>query len=210
MFTGIISAVSRVTGLLPLDVTANHCKRLTSETPPHCSQDVSLSDNIALNAACLTVPTLDTTASTFTIDASTVSLDQTTGVDHTGSTDVEKALRANDQLNRHLVSGHGDGMGMVQFFGPVGGRCTLHIAAPPGFRNDLAYKGSITVNGVSLAVNTVTNTPERCEISINLIPYTIENTSIGHLRAGSQVNRAVDVIAGSVERMLGDRPDPST
>jgi riboflavin synthase len=68
----------------------------------------------------------------------------------------------------------------------------------------LAYKGSITINGVSLTVNRITDRPEGCEVSINLIPHTVQNTALGHLTAGALVNLEIDLIARYVERMLGD------
>ena len=79
----------------------------------------------------------------------------------------------------------------------------LRIAAPPALARFLAYKGSITVNGVSLTVNRVVDHQDRCEFSINLIPHTIANTTLGTLRAGSRVNLEIDLIARYVERMLG-------
>ena len=118
-------------------------------------------------------------------------------------TGLEKALRANDRLGGHMVSGHVDGIGSVVLFEPVGESWELRISAPPSLARFLAYKGSITVNGVSLTVNRVVDQQDRCEFSINLIPHTIENTTLGTLRAGSRVNLEIDLIARYVERMLG-------
>jgi len=102
-----------------------------------------------------------------------------------------------------MVSGHVDGIGSVASFEPVGESWELRISAPPALARFLAYKGSITVNGVSLTVNRVVDLPESCEFSINLIPHTIENTTLGQLRAGHRVNLEIDLIARYVERMLG-------
>ena len=115
---------------------------------------------------------------------------------------LEKALRAHDRLGGHIVSGHVDGMGRVTHFAPVGESFELRILAPRELAKYLAYKGSITVNGVSLTVNTVTDQAEGCEISINLIPHTVQNTALHALTAGAQVNLEIDLIARYVERML--------
>jgi riboflavin synthase len=120
---------------------------------------------------------------------------------------LEKALRANDRLGGHLVSGHVDGMGSVVQFEPVGESWVLRLLAPPELGKYLAYKGSITVNGVSLTVNRVLDLVDGTEISINLIPHTVQNTALHQLRAGTKVNLEIDLIARYVERML--RADPS-
>lgn len=206
MFTGIISGVGRVTEVQPLGSTANHGKRLTIQTPPQYLHDVGLGDSIALNGACMTVTALDAPNNQFRIDISAESLDKTTGLAATGQVNLEKALRANDRLGGHLVSGHVDGIGAVDFFAPVGESWQLRVIAPTHLGKYLAFKGSIAVNGVSLTVNSVTDTDAGCLISINLIPHTVENTSLGQLQAGSHVNLEVDLIARYVERMLGSGP----
>ena len=105
-------------------------------------------------------------------------------------------------MGGHLVSGHVDGIGRVSHFAPVGESWDLRILAPAALGKFLAYKGSITINGVSLTVNRVNDMPDGCEILINLIPHTVENTALGHLQAGSAVNLEIDLIARYVERML--------
>jgi len=208
MFTGIISGVGRITDTLPLGGETAHGKRLQIQAPPDFLDDVQLGDSIALNGACMTVTRFDATASTFAIDISAESLARTAGLDQTGPVNLEKALRAHDRLGGHLVSGHVDGIGMVSHFAPVGESWELRIAAPRDLARFLAYKGSITVNGVSLTVNRVTDSAEACEISINLIPHTIEQTTLGNLAAGSRVNLEIDLIARYVERMLSPAAAP--
>jgi len=104
------------------------------------------------------------------------------------------------------VSGHVDGIGRVTHFAQVGESWELRVLAPTALGKYLAYKGSITVNGVSLTVNRVQDLAEGCECSINLIPHTVENTALGHLKAGSPVNLEIDLIARYVERMLAASP----
>ncbi|AMM26041.1 riboflavin synthase [Variovorax sp. PAMC 28711] len=203
MFTGIITGVGRIAAVHDLGSSSSHGKRLSIATPPGYLDDVGLGDSIALNGACMTVTSLDVPQQRFTIDISAESLDKTAGLaEETGSVNLEKALRAHDRLGGHIVSGHVDGIGTVSRFVEVGESWELRIVAPLALARFLAYKGSITVNGVSLTVNTVTDQADGAEISINLIPHTVDNTGLGTLKAGSQVNLEIDTVARYVERML--------
>ena len=208
MFTGIITHVGRIAQVEPLGNSSAHGKRLTLECAPAFLEDVGLGDSIALNGACMTVTTLAASAGRFTIDISAESLDKTAGLTETGAVNLEKALRANDRLGGHLVSGHVDAVGKVTHFAPVGESWELRVLAPRELGRYLAYKGSITVNGVSLTVNRIADLAEGCEASINLIPHTVENTALGRLTAGSPVNLEVDLIARYVARMM-DAPAPA-
>jgi riboflavin synthase len=202
MFTGIITGVGRIVAVHALGSSSTHGKRLTISCPADYLEDVSLGDSIALNGACMTVTTLDAAANQYTVDISAESLDKTAGLDQEGPINLEKALRANDRLGGHLVSGHVDGIGTVTHFAQVGESWDLRVLAPKDLGKFLAYKGSIVVNGVSLTVNSVTDMAEGCEVRINLIPHTVENTALSALQAGSQVNLEIDLIARYVERML--------
>jgi len=211
MFTGIITGVGRIVAVHPLGSSLAHGKRLTIQTPPSYLDDVAPGDSIALNGACMTATTLEPSANRFSVDVSAESLDKTCGLDHSGPVNLEKALRANDRLGGHIVSGHVDGIGQVSHFAQVGESWELRIEAPATLAKYLAYKGSITVNGVSLTVNQVRDLDDRqgCEISINLLPHTVSNTALGSLAAGSRVNLEIDLIARYVERMLADHRKPS-
>jgi riboflavin synthase len=140
------------------------------------------------------------------VDISAESLDKTTGLDRVGPINLEKALRANDRLGGHLVSGHVDGIGRVTYFAQIGESWELRILAPLALAKYLAYKGSVTVNGASLTVNCIQDQSEGCELSINLIPHTVQNTALGSLQVGAGVNLEIDLIARYVERMLGAAP----
>jgi len=202
MFTGIITGVGRIAAVHALGSSSTHGKRLTISCPADYLEDVGLGDSIALNGACMTVTTLDTANGQYTVDISAESLDKTAGLDQLGPINLEKALRANDRLGGHLVSGHVDGIGTVSHFGQVGESWDLRILAPKELGKFLAYKGSIVINGVSLTVNRVADLADGCEVSINLIPHTVENTALSSLVAGSRVNLEIDLIARYVERML--------
>ena len=205
MFTGIITGVGRIAQVAPMGETAAHGKRLTIHCPAGYLDDVGPGDSIAINGACMTVTHFDASgaAPSFTVDVSAESLDKTAGLDGLGAVNLEKALRANDRLGGHLVSGHVDGMGQVSHFAQVGESWELRVLAPASLAKYLAYKGSITINGVSLTVNRIADVAGGCEVSINLIPHTVSNTALHRLHAGAKVNLEIDLIARYVERMLG-------
>jgi len=112
----------------------------------------------------------------------------------------------NDRLGGHLVSGHVDGVGKVAHFSQVAndayGSWLLRIEAPKELAPFLAYKGSIVVNGVSLTVNKTEDTASACIVDINVIPHTLENTTLGKLQQDQAVNIEIDLIARYVARML--------
>ena len=202
MFTGIITGVGRIVAIHSLGSTSHHGKRLTIKTPAGYLDDVGLGDSIALNGACMTAVSLDLAANQFNIDISAESLTKTSGLIQLGPVNLEKALRAHDRLGGHIVSGHVDGVGIVRYFAQIGESWELRVLAPKNLAKFLAYKGSITVNGVSLTVNSVKDLDQGCEASINLIPHTVQNTALGELKTGSTVNLEIDLMARYVERML--------
>jgi riboflavin synthase len=203
MFTGIITGVGRIVAVHDLGRSLDHGKRLTLQAPAGYLDDVGLGDSIAINGACMTVTQLDLQQQQFSIDISAESLARTSGLDRQGAVNLEKALRAHDRLGGHIVSGHVDGLGQVSHFAPLGESWELRIQAPAELARYLAYKGSVTINGVSLTVNRVTDHTQGCEISINLIPHTVTHTALSELKAGSKVNLEIDTVARYVERMLG-------
>jgi riboflavin synthase len=202
MFTGIISGTGRIARIEGLGAGPAHGKRVHVETPPGWLGDTAVGDSIAINGACMTVTSLAGGGTGFTVDVSAESLARTAGLDAPGPVNLEQSVRPTDKLGGHLVSGHVDGVGRVTHFAPVGESWELRVHAPRDLARFLAVKGSITVNGVSLTVNRVDDLPDGCEFSINLIPHTIAQTTLGTLKARSRVNLEVDLIARYVERML--------
>lgn len=200
MFTGIVAAVGRISAITPLGAGPDAGVRLTVHAGGLPLHDVAIGDSIAINGACMTV--IQKTEQDFCVDVSRESLNCTVGLDVEGEVNLEKALTLAERLGGHLVSGHVDGLGKVAYFGGVGESWRLDILAPQLLARYLAYKGSVVVNGVSLTVNSVQDQPEGCVISINLIPHTIEVTTLKHLAPGARVNLEVDLIARYVERML--------
>ena len=206
MFTGIVSGVGRIVESTPLGAGAAFGKALTIEAPAGFLDGVSIGDSVALSGACMTVVKLQPQSQRFHIEISAESLDKTAGLDAPGEINLEKALRADGKLDGHLVSGHVDGVGRVTRFERVGESWLLRVEAPAALARFFAVKGSVAVDGVSLTVNTVADSAAGCEIGINLIPHTVQNTSLRNLAVGRKVNLEIDPIARYVERMLGLSP----
>lgn len=203
MFTGIIAAVGRIADVEQLVDSAGAKDaglRLTIDAGALDLADVRIGDSIAINGACMTV--IEKTAASFKVDISRESLRCTIGLGDLGEVNLEKALTLADRLGGHLVSGHVDGIGEVLRFEPTGESWTLVIRAPQDLGKYFAVKGSATVNGVSLTVNSVLDTPSGTEFSINLIPHTLSATTLHRLVAGAYVNLEIDLMARYCERML--------
>jgi riboflavin synthase len=199
MFTGIVAAVGRIERVEPLGRDAG--VRLTIDAGTLDLADVAPGDSIAIQGACMTAVGIE--GNCFRVDVSGESLSKTVGLDRAGEVNLEKAMRLDDRIGGHLVSGHVDGLGEVVSFEPVGESWRLVLGAPLGLAKYFAYKGSVTVNGVSLTVNRVTDTGAGVQFEINLIPHTVSVTTLRSLRPGDRVNLEVDLIARYVERMLG-------
>ena len=191
MFTGIIQSI----GLIHEYDARGADARLVIRGGGLDFSDVAVGDSIAVNGVCLTAVAL--TADSFMVDVSAETLRCTAGFLPGAEVNLEKALRLADRLGGHLVSGHVDGVGTVHGFVPVGESHLLEIDAPTDLARYIIRKGSITVNGVSLTVNAV----DGVRFALNLIPHTLQMTTLKHLQAGSRVNLEVDMIARYVERL---------
>lgn len=182
MFTGIVQAVGRIVRVRPLEVD---CARLDLK-------DVAVGDSICVQGCCLTVTALTPTG--FTADVSEETLRLTAGLDRPGAVNLEKSLALGDRLGGHLVTGHVDGVGEV--VGRAAGVVTFR--APAELSRFIARKGSVCVDGVSLTVNAVGGS----EFEVNLIPHTLEVTTLGRLQPGARVNLEIDLVARYVSRLL--------
>ena len=184
MFTGIVQAVGRIVRVNPLEVD---CGSLDLA-------GVALGDSICVQGVCLTVTAIK--GRSFTADVSEETLRVTTGLERPGAVNLEKALALGDSLGGHLVTGHVDAVGEV--LSRNGGVVAFRV--PQSLAKYVASKGSICVDGVSLTVNRVQGN----EFEVNLIPHTLEVTTLARLERGVKVNLEVDLIARYVERMLHD------
>jgi riboflavin synthase len=199
MFTGIVTAVGSIQSIQALPGTAAGV-RLEVEAGALGLHDVTVGDSICIQGACMTAVNIRNNI--FAVDVSRESLSKTAGLDQPGEVNLEKSLTLATKLGGHLVSGHVDGLGTVNRFEAVGESWLLEIEAPKNLAKYFAYKGSVTINGVSLTVNQVIDRAHTVQFQLNLIPHTVQVTTLRHLRLGQSVNLEVDLIARYVERML--------
>jgi riboflavin synthase len=197
MFTGIVATVGRIEKMTPLGDGV----RLTISAGALGLDDVNLGDSIAIQGACMTAIGIRKDANEFDVDVSKESLTKTMGLSQIGEVNLEKALALGDRLGGHLVSGHVDGVGKVVVFKEIAESWKLDVLVPKSLAKYFAYKGSATINGVSLTTNSVVDTDGGAIISINLIPHTIQVTTLRHLKEGDAVNVEIDLIARYLERM---------
>ena len=199
MFTGIIEAQGHVAALTPSggDVTLRiHSDELDFG-------DVKLGDSIAVNGVCLTVTAL-AGGDSFSADVSgeTLSLTSLKQLKSGSRVNLEKAMTPSTRMGGHLVSGHVDGLGTVKAMTPDARSVRIDIQAPAELARYIAQKGSITVDGISLTVNSV----DGALFSLNIIPHTQDVTTIQDWKPGTPVNLEVDIIARYLERLLlGER-----
>lgn len=182
MFSGIVAAVGRIVSVKPFVVDAGKLSL----------SDVGVGDSICVQGACLTVTKKRGRRLSF--DVSQETLDCTAGLDRPGPVNLEKALRLADRLGGHLVTGHVDGVGLA--VGIAGSVYTFR--APKTVAKYLAPKGSVCIDGVSLTVNRVRG----AEFEVNLIPHTLEVTTLARLKPGTEVNMEADLIARYAARLL--------
>src|SRR3954463_8421844 len=193
MFTGIVSAVGRIADIKPAAGGAH----MTIDARSLPLDDVALGDSIAVNGVCLTVVALG--PSSFEVDVSQETIACVAGFQANGRVNLEKALRLADRLGGHLVSGHVDGVGVVERVEALGDNTLVEFSVPMELSRYIARKGSVAVDGASLTVNGVSGNT----FSVNLIPHTLANTNFSALAPGARVNIEIDLIARYVERMYG-------
>lgn len=194
MFTGIILDVGRVAartergGDVRLGIRVNHLD--LSQT--------AVGDSICVQGCCVTAVALGTDRFEADLSRETLGLTTLGALVVDSAVNLEPALRAGDALGGHLVSGHVDGLGTVVSRASDARSTRMVIEAPPALARYIARKGSITVDGVSLTVNEV----DGSRFGINLIPHTLEVTTLGALTPGTAVNLEIDQVARYVERLL--------
>ncbi len=200
MFTGIVTAIGtirevRQTGDLRVVIAC-----------PFDPSEIAIGASIACSGVCLTVVDKGGTAgkSWFAVDISAESVARTVPDRFTEGSrlNLEPALKLGDELGGHIVTGHVDGVGSVARIEPEGDSRRFTFAAPAELAPYLAPKGSITIDGVSLTVNEVSDQPDgACHFGVNIIPHTGDVTTLGALSEGDAVNLEIDVLARYLKRM---------
>ncbi len=195
MFTGIITDIGEVTS-----VNAGPEDRRIRIRTSYDMDSIDIGASIACSGCCLTVT--EKGDSEFAVDVSAESLSKTVIGSWAPGTGInlERSLRFGDELGGHLVSGHIDGLAELVFRRDEGGSRRLKFKVPESLFHFLAPKGSVAVDGVSLTVNEV---EESNIFGVNIIPYTLDHTTLGSLRPGDAVNLEVDMLARYVARILG-------
>jgi riboflavin synthase len=201
MFTGIVRGIGHIVDVQQLAADAGVRLKISARDVPEFEVDVG--DSVAVAGACMTA--VHVNGSTFAVDVSRESLARTSGLDVPGDVNIETSIRLGDELGGHLLAGHIDGVGEVVTMAQVHESFDLVVRAPTELSKYFATKGSVAIDGVSLTVNRVIDTPRGCEFSVNVIPHTVRVTTLRSLRAGERVNIEVDLIARYIERMLSLR-----
>ncbi len=194
MFTGIILAMGKISGIQP---KGGDC-RLKIDTGKLSLADCALGDSIAVNGVCLTAVALG--EHDFSADVSNETLSRTTLKSAKTGTPVnlELALTPSARLGGHIVSGHVDGIGKVMRRQADGRSIRFKFKAPDNLAKYIAEKGSICIDGISLTVNSV----EGAYFSVNIVPHTLQETTLGGTDVGSEVNLEVDLLARYMERLM--------
>ena len=197
MFTGIITDIGRIEAVE---------RRGDLRVRIGCGYDlatVDLGASIACSGVCLTV--VDKGEDWFAVDVSAESVSRTApGMWSEGRPlNLERALRLGDELGGHIVTGHVDGIGKIVGVCPEGDSRRVGISVPASLAPFLSTKGSVTVDGVSLTVNEVSDQPDGAtHFSLNIIPHTADQTTLAHLQPGGSVNIEIDVLARYLGRMM--------
>ncbi len=192
MFTGIVEH----RGSVAVAERAPDALRLVVDTGP--LNGIGVGDSISVNGVCLTA--VEVAPGKVIVDVVKETIDRSTlgGLEEGAAVNLERPMAADGRFDGHIVQGHVDGVGSVGAIDPEGEGVRMHVDAPERILRYLVEKGSVTVDGVSLTVASITDTG----FSVALIPHTLAVTTLGLRRVGDQVNLEVDVLAKYVERLL--------
>jgi len=195
MFTGIITGLGRITAREPI----GDGQRITVACGDWPLDDVNIGDSIAHSGCCLTI--VEKGAGVLRSDVTAHSLSLIAGLGVGALVNLEKSLTLADKLGGHLVTGHVDATGLVTLWKNLAESWLMEVEVPAHLGKFIAQKGSITVNGVSLTVNTVEDVATGTRFQVNVIPHTYQVTNFAELAQGHRVNIEIDTIARYVERM---------
>ena len=195
MFTGIVTDIGTVT-----TVESPGDTRVVVSTA-YDTATVDLGASISCSGICLTV--VDKGPNWFAVDVSGETISRTARDQWTQGRqfDLERAMKLGDELGGHIVTGHVDGLGTVVALAEEGGSHRVTIRAGADIAPFIAPKGSVTVDGVSLTVNSVQDIDGEVEFGLNIIPHTWAVTTLGTIQMGQSVNIEIDVLARYLQRM---------
>jgi riboflavin synthase len=194
MFTGLIEVVGEIKSIKPIGGD----KRLLINCPNGFLDDCKLGDSIAVSGVCLTAVSFNDNEFSADVSNETLSLTSLAQLALGSKVNLEKALLASSRLGGHIVSGHVDGLGVLDSIEEDGRSLKLSFSMPNDLAHYIAKKGSITIDGISLTVNSVENS----HFSVNIVPHTADKTTLSEIKIGQKVNLEIDVIARYLERML--------
>lgn len=194
MFTGIIQAIGQIAAIEP----TGQDSRFYIKTGSLDLNDVAIGDSIATNGVCLTAVTLPGDGFWADVSGETLSKTSFKHIKVGSKVNLEKALLPTTHLGGHIVSGHVDGLGKIIERSHAGRSIHFKIQAPVELAKYIAAKGSICVNGISLTVNEV----KGAVFELNIVPHTLNETTLSDASAGDEVNLEVDIIARYLERLL--------
>jgi len=193
LFTGLVADLGEITGV---ERSADGVLLRVSSV---LATDLSEGDSISVNGVCLTATGIDGDSFTADVMNETLRLSSLAEAGAGTPVNLELAMRLEDRLGGHMVQGHVDGVGRVSAVATDGFARRVTIETAPELLRYMVYKGSITVDGVSL---TVAGLDDR-SFTVSLIPETLERTNLGRVEPGTTVNLEVDVLAKYVERLMG-------
>jgi riboflavin synthase len=195
MFTGIITGLGRVIKHQPI----GDGQRISVACGDWHLDDVAIGDSIAHSGCCLTI--VEKGVGVIKSDVSAHSLTIVAGLQVGALVNLEKSMTLADKLGGHLVSGHVDATGLVTQWKNLAESWLLEVEVPQALAKFIAQKGSVTIGGVSLTVNSVEDLADSTRFQINVIPHTFQVTNFSELKQGDRVNVEIDTIARYVERM---------
>jgi riboflavin synthase len=196
MFTGLVESLGRVVAVIPEPPGV----RLVVEAGG-IAADATLGESICTSGCCLSVVRIDGPRLEFQLGPETLGRTSLGGLAAGGSVNLERSLRLNDRLGGHLVTGHIDGLGRLASRRQEGDWVTCRFSAPPPLLAQMASKGSVAIDGVSLTVVDV----DASTFSVALIPHTLACTTLGSLAQGDPVNLETDLVFKYVDRWMQSR-----
>ena len=194
MFTGLVQAIGKIRAI----ESSGSDRHIELDSGNLNLSDVKVGDSIAVSGVCLTVTVLQDRGFGVDVSAETLACSTLGALSVGGEVNLEKSLTLSSPLGGHLVSGHVDGIGLIDERQEDGRSVRFSISAPKTLARYIAIKGSICVDGVSLTVNEVNG----CRFGVNIIPHTLQETTIKHCRRGTRINLEVDLVARYLERLL--------